>query len=138
MKNIGLPYKWCQILCGLFFDNKLDRQGMIATSMVNTKPHLNEEESLDDNMIVDDEKSERTEDENTMPSNYLNDTKIFEQIINRLKSRFKAKITLQEAITSLSKNLYFEKLISEEDLFVIKCLCRSIFFKFLNLVLEHE
>lgn len=82
---------------------------MIAASMVTTKPHLNEEESLDDNMIVDDEKSERAEDENTIPSNYLNETKIFEQIINRLKSRFKAKITLQEAITSLSKILFFKQ-----------------------------
>ena len=29
-KLVGMPYKWCQYLCGLFYDNKEAREALIS------------------------------------------------------------------------------------------------------------
>lgn len=125
LKSIGIPYKWCQILCGLYYENKSDRHALISSSLTGnineaSTSHQNDSKSsdLDESMTLCDEGSSETDnrkgaskeidqdEDESLDSGYLNETKIFEQIINRLKSRFKARITLQETINSLSW-LYF-------------------------------
>lgn len=116
-----MPYRWAQILCGLFYENKFDRQSLIyasapASSNVNvmmeeengSKATIDESTKPMDTSNGKKDKDSEAQDEEENEQNELadvnrqNDTKMFELIINRLKSRFKARITLQEAINSLS------------------------------------
>jgi hypothetical protein len=52
-----------------------------------------------------DEDQDNQEPSGDSLDNKHNETKVFEQIINRLKYRFRARIALQETISSLSKLL---------------------------------
>lgn len=131
-KLVGAPYRWCQILCGLFYENKQDRQELIypasqglehvpidqsdmnnglskqpidaSESSMKKQTNGKEQAGQPDNEIDE-------EDELMNPlenQQHLSETKLFERIINRLKSRFKARICLQEIINQLSKILgYF-------------------------------
>ncbi len=49
LKHIGHPYRWAQILCGLFYENKFERQALIYPSIKqNGEQHVE--------MMIDDEK----------------------------------------------------------------------------------
>ena len=118
IKTIGSPYRWCQMLCGLFYETKSDRKMMIVNDRI--KESSNEPEThLEKSIAMNDEDINRTdsstvemedEDAQSSESNEIddlaevdqNETKLFEQIINRLKTRFKARLVLQETINSLS------------------------------------
>jgi hypothetical protein len=61
-------------------------------------------EKSDKEMDID-EKNEEVESD--LKESSSNDTKLFEKIINQLKSRFKARVMLQETLNSLSKIMFF-------------------------------
>jgi hypothetical protein len=121
-KEIGTPYRWCQILCGLFYETRQDRLHMIYPSYqkggqkndddtVEMEEEANENDNEDNNdkeremsEQAKKEKEHESSDQNVLNQQHsrLSETKLFERILNRLKSRFKARITLQEAINQLS------------------------------------
>lgn len=136
LKQIGKPYRWCQMLCGLYYENKSDRESLIYKSIIKSEssPKLAENDSESDRMMINDSNEEKMKEEQSLANkssenmeingneegedgeeltnneSELNESKIFEHIITRLKSRFKARIFLQESINSLSKkinNLFF-------------------------------
>ena len=121
-----MAYRWCQILCGLFYENKFDRHNLIYSTQSTSAGRRNVQEELSENkrdnqseqkMITNvdstssveksekemetDEKNEELDIDLKESSN--NDTKLFEKIINKLKLRFKARVMLQETLNSLSK-----------------------------------
>jgi hypothetical protein len=113
LKLIGHPYRWAQIMCGLFYENKFDRQAFIyppEEKSLNGKlvdeSNDNNDNDMEDMSDVIESKKETDEEEDSAQNelDHQNDSKIFENILNRLKTRFKALITLQGAIHSL-KNL---------------------------------
>jgi len=108
---MGRPYMWCQTICGLLYENKT------AKNRVNTP----QDEKLDldsDSPKSSDEKIDEQEESNETNENesesiageanlgVKNEAKFLEQIISRLKSRFKARYILQDTINSLS-NFFF-------------------------------
>jgi len=122
-----MAYRWCQILCGLFYENKFERLHFIYSTQSTTASCRKHQEELNDNKINEekmitneestsvleksekemetDEKNENIDAELKESSN--SDTKLFEKIISKLKSRFKARVMLQETLNSLSKiNFY--------------------------------
>ena len=52
LKQIGHPYRWAQMLCGLFYENKFDRQAIIYPS-VDTDQRILSNDSEDNNMNED-------------------------------------------------------------------------------------
>ncbi len=102
LKQIGSPYKWCQYLCGLYYDNKFDRHSLISSSQsVSKKDDQNKssDDMKDDVEMAADNNNETNSSDQT---NEKNDSKLFEQIMNKLKFRFRSRIILQETLNSLS------------------------------------
>lgn len=87
MKPIGVPYKWAQTLCGLYYGSKLT-----------TKSAVNEVEMMEENV------SENESEEEDVGGEDVNESKMIVQILSRLKSRFRARVVLQKTINS-TKNL---------------------------------
>jgi hypothetical protein len=88
-KTIGYPYKWCQILCGLYYINESD---------IKHKEVISKVDEMDEDEIDGDIFSYATTNSNR------NEAKILHKVLHNLKSRFKARLTLQETINSLSKH----------------------------------
>ena len=124
-----MAYRWCQILCGLFFENKFDRHNFMHSTQSTFAERTKHQEEIndkrtkqsDEKMVTNDdsttglEKSDKEMDidekneevESDLKESSSNDTKLFEKIINQLKSRFKARVMLQETLNSLSKIMFF-------------------------------
>jgi len=102
---------WCQTICGLFYENKSSDSSNKSLSYDNETATNDEKmevsKSLPDKQLVDNEQEssdiESTEEVNLNLNNKnKNESKLLEQVVNRLKSRSKARIVLQETINSLS------------------------------------
>ena len=138
MKNIGIPYRWCQIMCGMFYENRFNQQSYLYMAEEDetkqqTKSSHDKEAHLDslveleddaDKIEIDNDNLEQNEanhvngidceinttncaiDLNDL--NNQNESKLIIQILNRLKSRFKARIDLHQIINSLSKLILFK------------------------------
>ena len=136
LKQIGIPYKWCQLICGLNYENRTDKNsvlGFISSDLKSRKVQEDESsellgkklttkdadaQNLNGSSIIANGKEEN-ENANSINSNNRNaknqinssnsnsyepnDTEIFEHILSRLISRFKAKFILNETLYSLSK-----------------------------------
>lgn len=60
--------------------------------------------TADDSMKSEDEENDDKENEENLTNvNKENEARVFEQIVARLKNRFKSRVTLQETLHSLSK-----------------------------------
>lgn len=148
MKTIGVPYKWCQILCGLYYGNKTGKNS--ANSAASNSSEVNDYEmkgenkvngkssnQTDEEMEVSDVDEEDEDDDNEIDleeSDLLdlknqNESKLIVQILNRLKSRFKARVVLQKTIDSTknSKELNLQRLRIQSSLVSCK---ESTFDKF--------
>jgi hypothetical protein len=102
LKQLGSPYKWCQYLCGLYYDNKFDRHTLISSSQ-STISKKDEQNKSSDEMKDDVEMTDNNnENDSSDQTNDRNDSKLFEQIMNKLKFRFKSRVILQETLNSLS------------------------------------
>jgi hypothetical protein len=104
----------------LYFENRADRQQMILSSTngdlaSSSKSKKGEEDACemdtDDGKLKNGHSGENGEEDHDSQEqggdsldNKHNETKIFEQIINRLKYRFRARVVIQETIHSLSKD----------------------------------
>ena len=109
MKPIGIPYKWCQILCGMYYGSKSESKSNQTTEIHDyiTEKKLNgkgsnEKDQNSDKIEIDqsDESDvDDDEDDNDSTKNQ-NESKLIVQIMNRLKSRFKARVILQKTLSS--------------------------------------
>lgn len=52
LKHVGHPYRWAQILCGLFYENKFDRQALIYPVVSTGGSHPNGEVVNDDESLL--------------------------------------------------------------------------------------
>lgn len=43
MKPIGIPYKWCQVLCGLYYGNKPEKSTLLRANHDSHRPEYNGE-----------------------------------------------------------------------------------------------
>lgn len=119
MGSIGIPYRWCQILCGLYYgtknESKLNQEGQydfqdkfqMNKEKVNGKAEKVEEcEMIEvDNDLSDVDNEEEDLNKNMDDLDLIdlknhNESKFIIQILNRLKSRFKSRIILQRTINS--------------------------------------
>ncbi len=109
---------WCQTVCGLFYENKTLNSNKSPrtvscdeTTTTTTNDEKMEVSKLQTDKQLDNEMneennasdSESSEEVNLNLNKKHNESKLLEQIVNRLKYRFKARIILQETINSLSK-----------------------------------
>ncbi len=134
MKNIGIPYRWCQIMCGMFYENRFNQRSYLymaeedetkqqSKSSHDKEAHMDSLVELEDDadkIEIDNDNLEQNEanhvngiDDGEINTtncaidindlNNQNESKLIIQILNRLKSRFKARVDLQQIINSLSK-----------------------------------
>ena len=118
LKQIGAPYRWSQILCGLYYENKSDPGSLINFISNESQYRVSDTAGDDKSTREQDAKAKTAGDGKDEPMNTnedeedgvilggreLNDTELFEHIINKIKSRFKARFALQETINALSKH----------------------------------
>lgn len=120
-KTIGYPYKWCQILCGLYYINESDIKHKERLTKDDSKEKINEfnngsgdgmsDEAIGGIKLEDMEEEEIDEIDNNSgdiftyaaTSSNKNEAKILQKVLHNLKSRFKSRVILQETINSLSK-----------------------------------
>ncbi len=106
MKPIGVAYRWCQVLCGLYYGNKTENKNEKAfVQEIDDKCEVDMvEEVVSDGENEDEPCTDEIDD--MFESKNLNESKLIGQILNRVKSRFRARYTLQKTINSTS-NLNF-------------------------------
>ena len=120
MKHIGVPYRWAQVLCGLYYGNR--SEGKVASSgnasideELGHKVNGKNGSQMDEEMIevdTEDDKDDFEESDDggefgdleVIQLKTRNESKFIVQILNRLKSRFKARVILQKTLNSTSKN----------------------------------
>lgn len=90
-KTIGYPYKWCQILCGLYYINESDVKHKEVISKVDEMDE-DEIDEIDGDIFT-----------YAATNSNKNEAKILPKVLHNLKSRFKSRLTLQETINSLKK-----------------------------------
>ena len=93
----------------MYYENKFDRHSAIFSSSAGKSTHSKKE--LKDSNELSHKDVDETEMESESTQNRdseKNDSKLFEQIIVKLKSRFKSRIILQETINSLSMMSYLK------------------------------
>jgi THO complex subunit 5 len=140
LNTYGTPYRWSQMLCGLFFENKFDRHTLVSNQKQKDESNLddtqdnvsiisnigdNNDDNDDDDtkksspnkksknnddieMKDDNDDKEANESDNEgddsidgLADNSMNEVKIFEEIIKRLKNRFKVRVRLQRTLQML-------------------------------------
>jgi hypothetical protein len=106
MKPIGVAYRWCQMLCGLYYGSRPEtRPDRVDESGDKCEVEMTEEAASGD------EQDEEVEEVDLFKLKDLNESKLICQILNRVKSRFKARYTLQRTINSTSKLLKFYEIV---------------------------
>lgn len=106
---------WCQTICGLLYENKSERKLNSELRITNdlNETESNEEAQAEDKMNTSGKSNDKMEqdgdesetdsgDDATSEASKKNDARLLEQVFSRLKSRFKARITLQETLNTLS------------------------------------
>lgn len=97
---------WCQTICGLFYENKSeskhDSEIRIAQDFDETSQDAEEKMSKSNDKMDQDGNESDSSDETTPETTNKNDARLLEQVISKLKSRFKARIILQETLITLS------------------------------------
>jgi len=109
IKEIGWPYYWCQVLCGLYYQADEEQKGVKESNRIDEAYEACGESPT--KKLKDTAVEPNYEDDDEFLSSLCgttvvrNETKIYQKIFSKLKARFKSRVILQETINSLKRGV---------------------------------